>query len=116
MIKRIQIIHQKRICKSNKGRNISVKKSDGAQAMSGGMNETMATLMMYSDLLDDDTHKKLQSLFYDADGNTIDWKGNNKERNAKLNTIIKDIFSNKEANKEFIMAILTESSFSVSVG
>lgn len=93
---------------SKNGRKISVKKSDGAQAMSGGMNETAATLMTYSYLLDDETKKKINSLFKDDDGNPIDWNGKNDERNKKLNATIKDIFRNKEANKQFIIAVLTE--------
>lgn len=95
--------------KSNKGKNISVKKSDDTQAMSGAMNETMATLMTYANLLEKDDQKKLKQLFYDENGNEIDWKGNNKERNKKLNSIIKNIFAQKEKNKKFILAVLTES-------
>jgi hypothetical protein len=94
---------------SKNGRKLSVKKSDGAQAMSGGMNETMATLMSYSHLLDEETQKKIDSLFKDDDGKPIDWNGVNHERNKKLNDTIKDIFKNKEQNKAFIMAVLTES-------
>lgn len=94
---------------SKNGRKFSVKKSDGAQAMSGGMNETAATLMSYSHLLDDETKKKVDSLFKDENGNPIDWNGKNDERNKKLNDTIKDIFKNKEANKKYIMAVLTES-------
>ena len=94
---------------SKNGRKLSVKKSDGAQAMTGGMNETMATLMSYSHLLDEDTQKKIDSLFKDDNGNPIDWNGVNHERNKKLNDTIKDIFKNKEQNKAFIMAVLTES-------
>lgn len=94
---------------SNKGRKCSVKKADGAQAMSGGMNETAATLMAYSHLLDEETQKKIDSLFKDEDGKPIDWNGKNDERNEKLNNTIKEIFKNKEANKKFIMAVLTES-------
>lgn len=94
---------------SKNGKQVSVKKSDGAQAMSGGMNETMTTLMTYSYLLDERTQKKLDSLFKDDDGNPIDWSGVNHERNERLNNTIKDIFENKEANKTFIIAVLTES-------
>lgn len=94
---------------SKNGRKLSVKKSDGAQAMSGGMNETAATLMTYSYLLDDETKEKIDSLFKDDDGNPIDWNGKNDERNKKLNSTIKDIFKNKETNKKFIIAVLTES-------
>ena len=94
---------------SKNGRKLSVKKSDGAQAMSGGMNETAATLLTYSYLLDAETKKKIDSLFKDDDGNPIDWAGKNDERNKKLNSTIKEIFKNKEANKKFIMAVLTES-------
>lgn len=94
---------------SNKGAKLSLKKSTGAQAMSGGINETMATLMTYSYLLDDNNQKKLESLFVDDNGNDIDWSGRNSERNKKLNEILKDIFGNKEANKKFIIAVLTES-------
>lgn len=94
---------------SKNGRKLSVKKSDGAQAMSGGMNETAATLMTYSYLLDEETQKKIDSLFKDDNGNPIDWSGKNDARNKKLNDTIKDIFKNKEANKKFIMAVLTES-------
>lgn len=93
---------------SNKGRNCSLKKANGAQAMSGGMNETAATLMTYSYLLDKDTQKKLDSLFKDEEGNPIDWNGKDDKRNKKLNSIIKDIFKNKDSNKKFILAVLTE--------
>lgn len=94
---------------SNKGRKCSIKKSTGAQAMSGGMNETAATLMTYSYLLDEETQKKIDSLFKDENGKLIDWNGRDDERNEKLNNTIKEIFKNKEANKKFIMAVLTES-------
>ena len=94
---------------SKNGRKISIKKSDGAQAMSGGMNETAATLLSYSYLLDKETQDKIDSLFKDNDGNLIDWNGKDDERNKKLNDTIKNIFKNKEANKKFILAILTES-------
>lgn len=91
---------------SNKGRRLSCKKSTGAQAMSGGLNETMATLMNYSNLLDEESYQRLQQLFYE-DGKKIDWSGKNRERNKNLNTIIKEIFG-KPGNEKFVIAVITE--------
>lgn len=94
---------------SKSGRRVSVKESGGAQAMSGGMNETAATLLTYIDLLDEETQIKLTNLFEDENGDPIKWDGADKKRNDKLNAIIKDIFKNKENNKKFIMAVISES-------
>ena len=94
---------------SNKGRRISCKNGNsGAQAMSGSKDETMATLLRFKYLLNDDQQKKLESLFKDDDGNSIDWGGKNKERNKKLNDTIKEIFGNEE-NIQFITAVIAES-------
>lgn len=94
---------------SKGGVRVSVKESGGAQAMSGGVNETAATLMTYIDLLDEETQMKLSDLFEDENGDPIPWDGEDKKRNDKLNAIIKDVFKNKEKNKKFIMAVIAES-------
>lgn len=94
---------------SNKGRRISCKNGDsGAQAMSGSKDETMATLLRFKYLLKDDQQKKLESLFKDENGNSIDWNGKNKERNKKLNNIIKEIFGDEE-NSQFVTTVIAES-------
>lgn len=95
---------------SNKGKKISLKKCDGAQAMSGGFNETMATLLSYKDLLaDEEDREKLNSLFFDENGDFRSWKGKDEnDRNKQLNDIIQDIFKNGK-NKKFMIAVLTES-------
>lgn len=88
---------------SNKNRRISIKNGDtGAQAMSAGKDETMATLLEFKDLLNEEDQKKLDSLF------EYDWKGKDSERNAKLDKIIKQIFD-KNRNPEFVMAVIAES-------
>ena len=88
---------------SNKGRSISIKNGDaGAQAMSGGKDETMATLLKFKHLLDKEDQEKLDSLF------KYDWDKEDSNRNSKLNSIIKQIFD-KEKNPKFIISVLAES-------
>lgn len=94
---------------SKSGNKISLKQCGGAQAMSGGFNETMATLLSYEDLLSDDKDKEsLHSLFFNKDGSVKDWKGKDSERNKDLDEVIQTIFKKKE-NKKFIIAVLSES-------
>ena len=88
---------------SSRGKKMSVKNGDtGAQAMSGGKDETMAILLRFKHLLDDEDQKLLDSLF------DSDWTGKNSERNKILNDNIKKLFD-KEKNPEFVMAVIAES-------
>lgn len=88
---------------SSRGRKMSVKNGDtGAQAMSGSKDETMATLIRFKHLLDENDQKLLDEMF------KSDWNGKNSDRNKKLNDTIKKLF-NKEKNPEFVMAVIAES-------
>lgn len=88
---------------SSRGRKMSVKNGDtGAQAMSGSKDETMATLLRFKHLLDEEDQKMLDEMF------KYDWNGKDSDRNKKLNEAIKKLFD-KEKNPEFVMAIIAES-------
>lgn len=93
---------------SKSGNKISLKQCGGAQSMSGGFNETMATLLSYEDLLSKGDKELLYSLFFNKDGGVKDWNGKNSKRNEKLDKVIQTIFKKKE-NKNFIIAVLSES-------
>lgn len=88
---------------------LSIKKSGTTQAMSGNFLETGATLLSHANRLNDDYKQKICSLFVDKDGKSIDWTGVNTKRNEKLTETLRSVISDKNKNKAFIIAVLTES-------
>ncbi len=88
---------------------LSIKKSGKTQAMSGNFLEAGATLLSHANRLNDDYKQKICSLFVDKDGKSIDWTGVNIKRNEKLTETLRSVISDKDKNKQFIIAVLTES-------
>lgn len=89
------------------GQKISVKKSIGAQAMSGAKNEAIATIMIGLKAAGESGSEEAKKIFKEL--NDHDWNGTDKERNAKLNKVLEEIFKNKKYRDKFIYGCLTES-------
>lgn len=89
------------------GQKISVKKSAGAQAMSGAKNEAIATIMMGLKVAGESGSEEANKIFKEL--NDHDWNGTDKERNAKLNKVLEKIFKNKKYRDKFIYGCLAES-------
>lgn len=86
---------------SNLGSKLSVKKACGAQAMSGAMEESAATLNIYKNLLSKTYKKDVDSLFSRV------WNPNDNTHIQFLDDTIKNIMSDSNNNK-FILAVITE--------
>lgn len=87
---------------SNYGTKLSIKKANGAQAMSGNMYESGATLRLYKHLLSKPYQDEIENIF------TKEWIPEDDANIKRIDNLIKKIMTNED-NIEYVIAILTES-------
>ena len=75
--------------------------------MSGAKNEAIATIMIGLKAAGESGSEEAKKIFKEL--NDHDWNGTDKERNAKLNKVLEEIFKNKKYRDKFIYGCLTES-------